>query len=281
MSSKNNCYELVAEVRRAVNDYSESKMQGVDTSGSFSNETIIKAINDAQKFLFDIVFVRKSELFLTSANLTGVASVYTLPADFFRLVRFQTTDNYKIGPVNIHQLHITGDGGSKYSYYRKGNTLVLDKDGITDVCKLWYFTRPRNVTMGKVQTGGALSMTLSTAARLEADYYNNMEIEDITGDKISTISDYTAARVATVNFTAGTADHYGIVPEIPEPFHGLIGRRAELIVKSYPQSPVKPTKIEADMFMQDLVETVRSFMGDVDIGDRTIEDVILQLENFP
>ena len=278
MSSKNNCYELVAEVRRAVNDYSESKLKATDTSGAFSNETIIKAINDAQKFLFDIVFTRQPHLFLTSANLTGVASVYTLPADFFRLIRFQTADNYKIGPVNIHQLHITGDGGSKYSYYRKGNTLILDKDGITDVCKLWYFTRPRHVTMGKVQTGGSLSMTLSLAARLEANYYNSMEIEDITGDKIGTISAYTAARVATVDFTAGTADYYGIVPEIPEPFHGLIGRRAALLLKDFSQSPVKATRIEVDMFMQDLAETVRSFMGD---DDRTIEDVILQLENFP
>ena len=276
--SKYNTYEIVAEVRRAVNDYSEAKVQATDTSGSFSNEIIIKHINDAQKFLFDIVFTRKSELFLTSSNLTGVASVYTLPADFLRLFRFQTADNYKIGPVNVHQLHITGDGGSKYSYYRKGNTLVLDKDGITDVCKLWYFARPRLLTMGKVQTGGALSMTLSTAARLEADYYNGMEIEDITGDKLGTISDYTAARVATIDFTAGTADYYGIVPEIPEPFHGLIGRRAGMIMKNYPQSPIKATKLEADMFTQDLAETVRSFMGD---DDRSIEDVILQLEDFP
>lgn len=276
--SKYNTYEIVAEVRRAVNDYSEAKVQATDTSGAFTNEVIIKTINDAQKFLFDIIFTRQPHLFLSSASLTGVASVYTLPADFFRLLRFQTADNYKIGPVNVHQLHITGDGGSRYSYYRKGSTLVLDKDGITDVCKLWYFTRPRLVTMGKVQTGGALSMTLSTAARLEADYYNGMGIEDITGDKIGTISDYTAARVATVDFTAGTADYYGIVPEIPEPFHGLIGRRAGILMKAYPQSPEKATKVEVDMFMQDLAETVRSFVGE---DDRTIEDVILQLEAFP
>lgn len=279
--SKYNCYEILAEVRRAVNDYSDAKVQATDTSGAFTNEIIIKHINDAQKFLFDIVFVRKPELFLTSVNLTGVASVYTLPADFFRLIRFQTVDNYKISPIDLQRLHITSDGGSKYTYYRKGNTLILDKDGITDVCKLWYFTRPRTVTMGKVQTGGAFSMTLSTAARLEADYYNGMGIENITADKVGTISAYTAARVATVDFTAGTADYYGIIPETPEPFHGLIGRRAAILLKNYPQSPVRASKIELDMFTQDLAETVRSFMGDTDIGDRTIEDVILQLEDFP
>ncbi len=279
--SKYNCYEILAEVRRAVNDYSEAKVQATDTSGAFSNETIIKTINDAQKFLFDIVFTRMPHLFLSSTNLTGVASVYTLPADFFRLVRFQTADNYKISPIDLQKLHITNDGGSKYHYYRKANTLVLDKDGITDVCKLWYYTRPRHITMGKVQTGGALSMTLSTAARLDADYYNGMEIEDITADKIATVSDYTAARVATVDITAGTADYYGVVSELPEPFHGLIGRRGSLLLKEFPQSPVRPSKTEVDLFMQDLAETVRSFVDDASIGDRTIEDVILQLEDFP
>ena len=278
MSSYLNAYEIVAKVRRAVNEYSTGKMQATDTSGPFSNELILDAIHDAQKFIFDLLFVRCPHLFLSSSDLTGSSSVYTLPSDFLKLRRFETSDKVKISLISVDGRHLNDNGGSKYLYYRQGNTLVIDKDGLGDTCTIWYYTRPRRIDMGKVQTGGVLSMTLATSARKEVDYYNNMIIEDITADFSSTISDYSAARVATIAATAGTADYYGIVPELPEEFHHLISRRAIMIMKGYPQNTVPLVRTEYEMFKEDLVETIRSYVGDLDIGDVTPEDVFMDLE---
>ena len=275
---QNNAYELVAEIRRAIKDYSTGKLQGTDTSGPFSNEIIIKYINDAQKFLFDILFARQRYLFLTSTTITGASSVYTLPTDFFKLRLFETSDRVQIHPIPVTQRHLNDDDGSKYLYYRYGKSLRVDKDSLAAVNTLWYYKRPRQITMGKVQSGGALAMTLATTSRKEADYYNNMYIEDITADWTSQISAYSAARVATVAQTAGTADYYGIVSELPEELHHLIGRRAGLLMKTLPDSPVQASKVEVDLFMQDLTESIRSLCGDAD--DETMEEMILNMEPF-
>lgn len=273
-----NCYELVAEVRRAVREYSTAKLQATDTSGAFLNEQIIKAINDAQKFLFDILFTRMPFLFLTDADLVGSASVYTLPSDFFKLRRFETADKVKIKLVTVDDQRLSDSGGSKFIYYRKGNTLVVDYQNLGDTCKIYYYKRPRMITMGKAQTGGALSITLATEARKEADYYNNMIIEDITADFAVTISDYSAARVATIAQTAGTADYYGIVSELPEEFHHLIGQRAALRMRVTPQSTIPPTAAEIGFFKEDLIESLRSYAGTVDEGDQDIHDIVLDLD---
>lgn len=273
-----NCYELVAEVRRAIREYSTAKLQGTDTSGAFLNEQIIKAINDAQKYLFDILFTRMPFLFLTSASLVGSNSIYTLPSDFFKLRRFETADKVKIKLISVDDQRLSDSQGSKYIYRRQGNTLIVDMQSLSDTCTIYYYKRPRNITMDKVQTGGALSMTLATTARKESDYYKNMTIEDITGDFTDTISAYSSARVATIAQTAGTADYYGIVSELPEQFHHLIGQRAALKMRVMPQSVTPPTPMELGLFKEDLVESIRSYAGTVDTGDQDIHDVILDLD---
>ena len=274
-----NCYKIAADVRRAIGDYSVEKVQGKDLTGPYLNETIINAINGAQKYLFDLLFVRRPHLFLTSTTLTGSSSEYTLPSDFFKLRLFETSEHVQIHPIPVTQRHLNDDGGSKYLYYRKGAILRVDKDSLADVNTLWYYKRPRNITMGRVQTGGALSMTLATSARAELSYYVNMIIENVTADFSSTISAYTAARVATVTGTAGVADFYGLVSELPEEFHHLISRKADLLLRSSPVKgivPVSPADLK--LFQDDLVETIRSYCGSAD--DETIEEQILNMEPF-
>ncbi len=280
MSTYYNCYELLAEVRRGINEHSTGKVNGTDTSGAFPNEMIIKKINDAQTFLFNLLFKRMPFLWLTSTDLTGSASEYTLPADFFKLRRWETSDNVKIKPISVDERHLNEDEGSKYLYYRAGLKLRIDKDGTGDTCKLWYFKRPRRITMGSASAGGALSITLASSARKEADYYNSMTIEDVTADFAVAISDYSATRVATIAQTAASADYYGIVSEIPEEFHHLIGERAILYMKMLPQSNVPIGRTEYEMFKEDLVETYRAYCGDMEEGDVMPEDVFMSLEPF-
>lgn len=272
-----NCYELVSRVRRAVNDYSTGKVNGTDTSGAFLNEQIIEAINDAQKFIFDLIFVRLPHLFLTSATITGSASVYALPSDFFKLRRVEDSQKLKVSLISVDGRHLSDNTGSKYLYYRYGSNLRIDYDGFSDNLTLHYYKRPRLLNMGQVQTGGPLSLTLAATARKEADYYKNMQIEDITADWFATISAYSAARVATVAQTAGTADYYGVVSELPEELHHLIGRRASLYMKSDPRSPVPLGPGEAGQFKEDFVESLRSLTGK-EIGDVSIDDIVLGLE---
>ncbi len=273
-----NCYELVAEIRRGLNDYSTAKVQGSDTTGPFSNETIVKATNDSQKYLFDLLFTRMPHLFLKSTSLTASSGVFTLPSDFFKVKRLENEDKVKISPISVDQRHLNSGDGSKYLYYRKGNTLVSDYDGLGDTYTLFYYTRPRNLNLGQVSTAAANSMTLASTARAEADYYNNMKVEDITDGNVYTISDYTAAKVATIAGTPGTADYYGLIPEMPEEFHHLIGQRALMKLKSLPQAVVPVSAVELALFKEDLVETIRSYCGNVEIGDGTMEDIIYDLD---
>ena len=122
-------------------------------------------------------------------------------------------------------------------------------------------------------------MTLATSARAELSYYLNMIIEDVTADFFSTISAYTAARVATVTGTAGVADFYGLVSELPEEFHHLISRKADLLLRSSPVKGIVPVSLaDAKFFNDDLIETLRSYCGWAD--DETTEEMILNMEPF-
>ena len=278
MSTYLNCYEMVARIREGLNDYSTAKVQGTVTSGSYSNESIIRAINDNGKYIFDLLFSRMPHQFLTSTSLTASASVLTLPSGFFKLRRLEDANHLKVHPISVDGKHTHDNTGSKYRYYRTGNTLIIDADSVGDTFTLWYFTRPREITMGKASAGAATSITLATSARKEADYYNGMHIEDITKDLPDTISDYSVARVATITGTAAADDYYGLVSELPEEFHPLIYKRALLELRSWPVSPQPATTVDLQMFQQNLIETIRSYTGNIEHGDKNLEDVLLSLE---
>lgn len=275
-----NCHEILSEVRYGLNEYSTAFMQASDTTGAYSNDTIVKRINDAQRYLWNILFTRFPDVFLKSASLTGVSSVYTLPADFFILRRFENGDKIKIRPMNLDEKHVSDTAGSEYHYYRKGNTLVMDKDSMTDACTLWYFSRCRDLNQGMSSAGAALSLTLATTARKEADYYNNMIVENVTDDWTDTISDYSAARVCTLVAQTGAASkYYGIVSELPETFHHLIGPRAIILMKDIIRSPEKPTVTELRAFQEMLAEALRSYAGTMH-GDVTWSSIFESFESY-
>ena len=278
MSTYQNAYEIASQIRRGLNEFSTAKVQATDTSGAYPNEEILRAINDAQKFLFDIVFTRNPHLFLTSASLTAVNSVLTLPADFFKLKRLENSDKAQIHPIGVEQKARSNEQASKFLYYRKGKTLVIDQSGSGETYTLWYYTRPRRLDFSKVAAAGALSLTLATSARAEADYYNNMIIEDVTADVYKEITDYSSARVATIAATPATTDYYGLVSDLPEEFHHLIPSQGLIRMRTSINSVLPPTTVDLKLFQDDLVESVRSFCGDdIDKGDVNPEDIFLDL----
>jgi len=217
-------------------------LNGTDTTGPYSNAQIMDGINAAQKYIYNLLFTRIPEVFEEEIALTGVASVYTLPADFGKLRFFKDSKGHQIHKIRTDQRRTVSGAGSDQLYYRKGNTLVIDKAGVVEVCTLIYYRKPRDLEQGKASAGGTKEITFATSAKKIADYYNGLLIENITKDWIDTIKDYAVTRAATLTVEDGaTNDYYGTVSDIPEPFHFLMIPRAMFeITGNYPVVKEKP-----------------------------------------
>jgi len=262
-STYQNCFAILEDIRFGIQEHSDALVRGQQT-GLHSNDWLIRKINDAQAFVYSMIRKRMPGFFVASASITGVDSVYTLPADYGSLIIFKDENGHRVLPVDYDMLKLTNQQGSDRRYYKKGNTLVLDKDGITKTYTLWYFRKPRDMHTGKVDTGGTGSCTLDKPAKRIVDYYNGSVIESITGDWHSTISDYTAARVATLSDAAqavAKGEHYGMVSEIPDFAHHLIAPRALLDIRS--TSPTckagPPKRVDLELFNDHLLTMLRDY----------------------
>jgi len=259
-----NCHRLLSDVRKGIGEYdtSDAYVNGTDTSGQFTNEEIVAEINKAQRFIYALLVRRIPGQFLKSASLTGSNSVFTLPWDFATLREFRDENGHKVHKIGVRDFKANAATGSARHYSRRGNTLTLEKSGISDTYTLWYTSKPRDLNQGSSAAGGALSITLAASAAGIADYYNDMIIENVTDAWVDTISDYTAARVCTIAAQTGAASkYYGIVSELPELFHHLIAPRAIITMKdTYPHSKEKSTSQERANFSDDL-KTALGFFG--------------------
>lgn len=254
-----NCYGMLEEIRTDLNEYTTALVQGSEV-GSYDNTDIIRKVNSAQRFIFNILFNQMPELFLTSLSVTGSSGVYTIPSDCLRMDSIFDSNNNPIKPINIQEQKMTSSSGSDYLYYRKGNTIVRDS-GSSDSLTFYYYYMVKDLTQGMSSAGGASSLTLATTAKPIADYYNNIVIENITDGWASTISDYSAARVATLTGTGAASKYYGTVSQLPDVFHPLISQRATLLLRNSIVSPQKPTAADMNDFKENLIETMKSFAG--------------------
>lgn len=255
-----NGYTLLERVRQILNEYSTAYCQGTDTTGAYQNSQIMEGINAAQYYIYNLLFTRIPQAFEEEVSLTGVNSVYTLPANFGVLRYFKDSNGNQIHKLRTNERRTTSGAGSKQRYYRKNNTLVLDRAGLTDTCTLIYYRKPREIIQGVSSAGGAASVTLASTAKGIADYYNGLAIENITDNTIDEISDYSAARVATVTNTWAASKYYGTVSDIPDMFHYLIIPRAIFeITGNYPVVQEKPQKAGVDFFMDQLLVALRAY----------------------
>ena len=267
-----NAYEILSEVRRGINEYSTAYVQGTDTSGAYDNSDILRKINNAQKFLVDILFNREPQLFYKSSVLTPVANILTIPSDFYRIRRLENSDNLQMKEVKLEDKRPVGSYGSEREYYWLAGTIVINAD-VSTPFTLYYISRPREIHCGMSSAGGALSLTLEapTAKKL-LSYYVGMTIEDITDDWVDTISVYTAARVATLAAQTGAASkYYGLVSELPEVLHPFIGRKATILMRDTYKSLEKPTAVTLSLFQNDLNETLKSYFGTTNTNTPTRE----------
>jgi len=268
-----NAYRLLEEVRYGIGEYSDALVSGM-LPGTHRNEYLMNEINRAQMLIYALALDRIPGEFLKKADLTGVDSVFTLPADFAQVIIFKNERKLKVERINVDRL--SRSGGSDRLYYRMGNTLILEKSGVTDTYELWYRSRPRQIHTSRFLADNAVNdLALDTAkiARID-DYYNGMKIENINLNKVDTISDFVAATGLATVVTGGThnkGDFYGLVPELPEPLHILISAKAILNIRS--TSPViksKPTKADFELYNDLLVtafEAYSDYEEDVDFEE--------------
>ncbi|MCK9520784.1 MAG: hypothetical protein M0R74_17440, partial [Dehalococcoidia bacterium] len=253
-------------------------VQGTDTTGAFQNSYLVSLINRAQNFLWSLLFKQMPELFQTSASLAFTSSLATLPWDCFKVLEILDADGIPMTRIDYKERHVANYTGSKYLYDRYGQTIRIDQDGVSETGTLHYYKRPRELTMGASSDGGALSLTLATAAKPIADYYNGMTIENVTDVWVDVIADYSAARAATLTSQTGAASkYYGIVSELPEEFHRLIEEKAVLDLKRHPKAPVKLTQLDLDMFNDNLSAALSAFAGTF-TGDANLDEIFNDFE---
>jgi hypothetical protein len=274
-----NCYSILASVRLALNEYSEAYVQGTDSTGRFNNIYLLEKINEAYRELYAFLVLRMPHLFMAETKITGVNSVYTLPGDFGALVEFRNPDGFQIFPVSWNDRKWESATGTKFEYYRSGNTLVINQPGLAETYTLYYKKKCRNLEMGQAQAGsGALALKMSAASNNTDDYYNGFGVENITQDTNETISDYVGSTlIATVTGTPAENDFYGLTPEIPEPFMHLIQRRAVMMIREeYPLAQVANSAETYAVYkenMANLLITYADLLGDVP-SEEDYEDLV-------
>lgn len=273
MSTYENAYRILEDVRHGINDYSADLLTGDDATGAYKNSWLLKRINDTQRRIHALISRRLPEALLASASITLSSGEGDLPWDLGMIIRLEDSTGYKLHRATVNH-RPKGDGtGSRYAYYRKGNKVIMLNPNQSGPLTLWYRTKPREIHSGKAADGSAASITLSSSyAKKIADYYNGMTIENETQDWVDTVDDYSAARVATITETAELNDVYGIVSDLPETFHHLIAPGAIILAKLMsPVSFEKPTNNEIAMYAQLVVESLRAFAGNKE--DVPIEDI--------
>ncbi len=254
------CYNLIADVRRELNEYSSAYVEGTDTTGKYQNEYLLTKINQAYRYLYALLIPRIPGYFYVKVSIAGVASVYTMPGDMGRLLEVRDERGYKVVPVKVSNIPLDNATGEDNEYFRTGNSITINKAGITATYVFYYVKKSRDLDFGQATAGGAGSITLATSASKAVDFYNGMEINNITQDWSDTITDYTTGRVATISETAAIDDFYGLVPEIPESFHHLIAPKAVQLTKaSFPIAQERPTAAEMRLWNDMLAEAIRSY----------------------
>jgi hypothetical protein len=280
-----NAYKLIRDVRVELNEFSANLWTGSDTSGKFDNTYIIDKINAAQARIYALMMKTEAkEIFQTSTTIVGSSSVYTLPADFGKVIQFEDPDGLKVFPSNAKVLPRPGETGSDRLYYRKGNTFVLNKSGVSDTYTLKYYKRPRRLTWGVAAASSGLNdlrLADTDITNRTDDYYNGFIVDNYTQAKSGTISDYAGStRSATTGGSitwAASTDYYGTVSDLPFETHIHIAPLAVILVKAaHPAAQERPTKAEMDLWASMFLETMVAFTNQPE--DVPIEEVFCDFD---
>ena len=255
-----NAYEMFDEVKDNI---------GRDEVGGHWTEAgILRKLNKGQRYAYHLISQTPGDWFLKSALLTPVASVITLPADCAKPVYMENATSGAEIPINTtvrerreSRLGSVTLESSGYNAYLLGETIVINQDSNTDQVRLWYERRVPDLHFGTSAAGGVTTLTLeaSKQASLQADYYNGVVLETVSGTGAptrDTISDYAAlTRVCTVTGTYGADTVYGTVSVLPIEACDLIILDATLALLAKPSSALDPKYFEYFLSQHKKAET--------------------------
>jgi len=208
---------------------------GEETASHWTDLNILRRINASQRKVAQMLSMAQGGWLIESADITPVASLITYPSNCSKIAYIEVKETGRV----VHFLpSIKGRSISRnlndtcLEVYPVMDGLMVNEDDYTTELTIWYQRRiPDLHTSGisdYADAGAATSLTLTTALNpvMRVDYYNDAEIEIIsgTGSAIRTsITDYTAAGVCTTAAgTFSTDTVYGTIPMIPEEMHSYI-----------------------------------------------------------
>jgi hypothetical protein len=278
MPTYKNCYRLVRDVRYGIGEFDEALASGEDNVGGYANEWIIDRINDAVAQLFALILRRRPSEFIKEQSITGVNSVFALPADFGKLVLFRDQYGQKVFPISQIERRLTDQTGSERLYYQRGQNLHLDKDGVSSTYSLIYKPKPRKLHMGRAAADGIDEIALDAKQRAVTDgYYNGMIVENESSGWECEITDYTAGVATTNGFDTVASDLYGLVPELPEWAHLLIAPQAVILCKLHPLAKEPPSTKELDAF-KEMLRSVLSEFASMEDDDQDAAEMFTKFE---
>lgn len=215
-----NAYEMRTEIRENINE---------ETADHWSELDILHKLNKAQRLTaIKLGLATGDWLIKQSDALAPSSNQITLPSDCAKPIYMETvTSGYPISfNYTVRDRRANRQSGTSLSTgYNEGyllqDTIEINADTFTDTVYLWYQRRVPDLMFGTAGAGGAASLTFPSAMRpkIEADYYNGVELEVVSGTGSparDTITDYSAAFVCTVTGTYSTDSVFGTITEIPE-----------------------------------------------------------------
>jgi hypothetical protein len=260
-----NAYDIAKEVFTTLGVNSTNLaavLAGTHDEGIYTIDQVKNAINFACRKIYTLVAKRlpENEFMEGPTDIVFTSSVATLPSNFGRMVELRDPDGLEVFPVQAKDLRRGTEPGLDRFYIRQGSTLKIDKASVSGTYTMYYVKTPRMIDFGVAAAGAAASITLATSAVKTVDYYNGMSLVDVTQDWVDTIDDYAVTRVCTISETAAASDIYGIVPELPEPFHYLVAPIAAWWLGSqFPMAKTKPAPNSYQVILETLNETLGFF----------------------
>lgn len=250
-----NAIEQVWFVRDLINEA---------TAAHWSDVNLVKRLNAAQRKIALKTAQSAGQWLVTSASVTPVASVITLPADCSKpLYMEETTLGTPIPWLNSVSYRrmsraagTTLDSLGMREAYPLMNTIEVNQDSYTTACTLWYQRRVPDLHAGDAAAAGLSSITL--AADLNrvflVDYYKGVTLEQYNAAAAtatyvgfrSAITASTTAGVCTVTGTPTNAYGYGTISILPEELHLLMCYMAAVDAVSKPGTTIDE-KAKANM----------------------------------
>jgi len=218
-------YRMFMEIRDGIDE---------QVASHWTDREILQKLNGNQRRYWTKLAQVPGDWLGTSASVTAVASVITLPSACAKPLYLEDSSGYEV-PIRgtVREKRLTDPTGLSLESpgliaYPLGNTLVINTEGDSGTYTLWYVGRYRDLTLGVAgASSGAAALHLEAGMmpRIENDYYNDALVRTYAtatyAPKLEdTITDYAGSTlVATVTGAPASTDLYGTVSQLPEEAH--------------------------------------------------------------